>query len=113
MIRRPPRSTLFPYTTLFRSAANLTIPAGRTLTIEPGTTVYFASGVGLIVNGKLVAQGTEYQRIRFTRQPLPGTTVEWAGFQYSGTRQANVLAYADILYGGSRSNYLSANNSQL
>src|SRR5260370_28471633 len=23
MIRRPPRSTLFPYTTLFRSAANL------------------------------------------------------------------------------------------
>src|SRR3712207_8821859 len=26
MIRRPPRSTLFPYTTLFRSAANL--PAG-------------------------------------------------------------------------------------
>src|SRR2546430_12945365 len=31
MIRRPPRSTLFPYTTLFRSAgianANVTIPA--------------------------------------------------------------------------------------
>src|SRR5256885_3620311 len=25
MIRRPPRSTLFPYTTLFRSAAHLTI----------------------------------------------------------------------------------------
>src|SRR3712207_8557986 len=24
MIRRPPRSTLFPYTTLFRSAGNLT-----------------------------------------------------------------------------------------
>src|SRR5258708_23484297 len=26
MIRRPPRSTLFPYTTLFRSLANLRIP---------------------------------------------------------------------------------------
>src|SRR2546423_8110380 len=26
MIRRPPRSTLFPYTTLFRSKFNLTIP---------------------------------------------------------------------------------------
>src|SRR3712207_9331279 len=25
MIRRPPRSTLFPYTTLFRSAANKTV----------------------------------------------------------------------------------------
>src|SRR2546430_9526664 len=29
MIRRPPRSTLFPYTTLFRSEANL--PAARRL----------------------------------------------------------------------------------
>src|SRR5260370_20102186 len=28
MIRRPPRSTLFPYTTLFRSAMNPTRPAG-------------------------------------------------------------------------------------
>src|SRR5260370_9543238 len=27
MIRRPPRSTLFPYTTLFRSAAQIRIPA--------------------------------------------------------------------------------------
>src|SRR5438876_8454524 len=26
MIRRPPRSTLFPYTTLFRSAAAMTAP---------------------------------------------------------------------------------------
>src|SRR5258708_20995379 len=30
MIRRPPRSTLFPYTTLFRSAlVALTVPASR------------------------------------------------------------------------------------
>src|SRR2546430_9118390 len=28
MIRRPPRSTLFPYTTLFRSRATLGRPAG-------------------------------------------------------------------------------------
>src|SRR5262245_27697379 len=28
MIRRPPRSTLFPYTTLFRSRAPMTIPQG-------------------------------------------------------------------------------------
>src|SRR3712207_6950840 len=27
MIRRPPRSTLFPYTTLFRSATSLTFPS--------------------------------------------------------------------------------------
>src|SRR3712207_8527749 len=29
MIRRPPRSTLFPYTTLFRSQADLMIVSGR------------------------------------------------------------------------------------
>src|SRR5260221_4248458 len=30
MIRRPPRSTLFPYTTLFRSILSLRDPAGTT-----------------------------------------------------------------------------------
>src|SRR3712207_8872686 len=29
MIRRPPRSTLFPYTTLFRSPADLRVRPGR------------------------------------------------------------------------------------
>src|SRR2546430_11233700 len=29
MIRRPPRSTLFPYTTLFRSPAHSTLPRNR------------------------------------------------------------------------------------
>src|SRR5437867_7383167 len=31
MIRRPPRSTLFPYTTLFRSGAELRLADGATL----------------------------------------------------------------------------------
>src|ERR1039458_10604209 len=35
MIRRPPRSTLFPYTTLFRSAPNFTRSYGHS--IEPQT----------------------------------------------------------------------------
>src|SRR3712207_7835720 len=29
MIRRPPRSTLFPYTTLFRSPNDLALPGGQ------------------------------------------------------------------------------------
>src|SRR5256884_6749770 len=43
MIRRPPRSTLFPYTTLFRSPVN---PIGRTLTqySKPGNTL--GHGIG-------------------------------------------------------------------
>src|SRR3712207_7971897 len=36
MIRRPPRSTLFPYTTLFRSGADylLRVPSGGTVEVE-------------------------------------------------------------------------------
>src|SRR3712207_8844985 len=34
MIRRPPRSTLFPYTTLFRSALSRCC-ASRSVTVEP------------------------------------------------------------------------------
>src|SRR2546425_8601853 len=37
MIRRPPRSTLFPYTTLFRSSSETTSPAGNYLATVTGT----------------------------------------------------------------------------
>src|SRR5256885_7762591 len=46
MIRRPPRSTLFPYTTLFRSASTFESPVAprtgvrRTLLFRVGSTVY-------------------------------------------------------------------------
>src|SRR2546429_596676 len=33
MIRRPPRSTLFPYTTLFRSSEELALLRGRVVTL--------------------------------------------------------------------------------
>src|SRR5688572_31871767 len=34
MIRRPPRSTLFPYTTLFRSQRNQQLPSGGALAFQ-------------------------------------------------------------------------------
>src|SRR2546422_10989770 len=39
MIRRPPRSTLFPYTTLFRSLSALDAPLRRQLREELGHTL--------------------------------------------------------------------------
>jgi len=41
MIRRPPRSTLFPYTTLFRSGIKTVIAAG---TASNGAVLFTASG---------------------------------------------------------------------
>src|SRR5256885_11201803 len=53
MIRRPPRSTLFPYTTLFRSGQTLIVTAGCGRAqraggpieeIRPGDIVWFSPG---------------------------------------------------------------------
>ncbi|HEU0011741.1 MAG TPA: lamin tail domain-containing protein, partial [Verrucomicrobiae bacterium] len=64
-------------------AANaLVVPAGSTLTIQPGTTLYFAPGAALTVQGRLLAEGNDTQRIRFAAQP--GTAGGWGGVTISG-----------------------------
>src|SRR5256886_10356839 len=47
MIRRPPRSTLFPYTTLFRSADTLVLPAMN------GVPWWFSDGITPLGAGPL------------------------------------------------------------
>ena len=93
----------------YHVTGNVNIPAGRTLTIEPGATVFLNADVGFTIHGRLVAQGTEYRRIRFTR--MPGTTTQWAGFQIPDSKQDNVIAYADLEFGGSRSQWITTGNN--
>src|SRR3712207_6980110 len=52
MIRRPPRSTLFPYTTLFRSSSSVT------LTWSASTDNIGVAGYGRYANNVLVSSGT-------------------------------------------------------
>src|SRR3712207_7263075 len=55
MIRRPPRSTLFPYTTLFRSAAGTTVASASTLDKElRGKTAATREGAAEV--GKIIAE---------------------------------------------------------
>src|SRR2546426_3642978 len=66
MIRRPPRSTLFPYTTLFRSLATPTPPpCGEGFGVLPRGN----AGVGLArgVLGEAHAWGSTAPRVRLTR----------------------------------------------
>src|SRR2546430_13510776 len=68
MIRRPPRSTLFPYTTLFRSPFGV-----RVIVIEPGS---FKTAIWSKVEAMDVRRyaGTPYESVldRFRRAVLRG-----------------------------------------
>src|SRR3712207_9350705 len=59
MIRRPPRSTLFPYTTLFRSS-----PAARcattSLTVHPGQAGTAAAGSPLRASSTIRCRASSY-----------------------------------------------------
>src|SRR2546426_2586866 len=46
MIRRPPRSTLFPYTTLFRSRCSCVVAAARSSRADSGCTLPRPAGTG-------------------------------------------------------------------
>ena len=52
----------------WRVTGDLIVPAGVTLTIEPGATLFFETGTQMIVYGRLVCEGTETDRIRLTWQ---------------------------------------------
>src|SRR5256885_2187652 len=54
MIRRPPRSTLFPYTTLFRSAGMSGMAIVGIVRPEPGVHVAIIIGIGMLIIGARV-----------------------------------------------------------
>src|SRR3712207_8347112 len=55
MIRRPPRSTLFPYTTLFRSLRDGKTSDGKTKLKSPSGTLSTAEAISVINNGLAMA----------------------------------------------------------
>src|SRR3712207_8658870 len=68
MIRRPPRSTLFPYTTLFRSAVDESMVTGESMPVEkhPGAKVIggTVNGTGsLVIRAEKVGADTVLSRI--------------------------------------------------
>jgi Right handed beta helix region len=86
-----------PYTL----TANITVPAGVTLTIGPGVQVLADPASGLDIDGALVAQGTLAAPITFTRS---GASGKWQGLSVTGTAAAPgsaSLAYVNVSHGGS------------
>ncbi|MCA9200283.1 MAG: CotH kinase family protein, partial [Planctomycetales bacterium] len=96
----------------YRISGQLNVPAGVTLTIMPGTTLFFEEDAGLTVNGgRLVAEGTAYETIRFTRSP--SSVGSWQGIQFVETMQDNRLRHAIVEHGVTEEGMVGLRSSQL
>ena len=82
----------------YQLTGSLTIPDNRTLTIEPGVTVYLASGVSMTVadGGRLLAEGTETRGIRFDSPPGSGTSWDGITIDGAGDSPETRLAYVSF-----------------
>src|SRR2546430_17111947 len=76
MIRRPPRSTLFPYTTLFRSHAGpeIGVASTKAFTSQLTALLLLAAHLGQ-VRGKLTGEAAKTLLQEFTRIPHKIETV--------------------------------------
>jgi hypothetical protein len=79
---------------------DIVIPAGVTLTIDPGVTVQVNNSRSILVNGSLVGNGTAAEPVLFTASPdgfsAPGA---WNGIRVGSSGQLT-LAHSEVAYAG-------------
>src|SRR3990172_6639446 len=97
-----PAGTISSHTTwsnldIHRVTGNVTVAAGITLTIEPGTIVKFNSGTNLDINGVLDAVGNSSGKIVFTsyRDDSFGGDTNGDGFSAGQSGDWNLIYFAD------------------
>jgi len=95
----------------WRVTGTVTIPAGTTLTVAPGTTLFFNPNASLSIKGRLLAEGTAYQSITFTK--VPGSTTGWAGLQFLNTPQESRLVYVNMEYADAGSGAIRADHADV
>src|SRR3989454_4976827 len=72
MIRRPPRSTLFPYTTLFRSVSKV----GELIDLGVDRKIVDKSGAWFSYGGERIGQGREAARDYLKAHPAVAREIE-------------------------------------
>jgi len=75
----------------------ITVYPNATLTIEPGVEVRFGGNFELIVNGRLIAAGTQDNMITFTSNKDQPGAGDWDTIKFMGTEQST-LAYCSVKY---------------
>src|SRR3712207_8118838 len=95
MIRRPPRSTLFPYTTLFRSATEaVALWLGRAFAVVLGSAVLIVTGLALTTaasGGALLAASLDRKS---TRLNSSHANISYAVFCLKKKKKAKFICYA-------------------
>lgn len=91
--------------------SDLVVPVGRTLTIEPGTSLLFGQGVSLTVLGRLDATGTLYEKIQFTVVPGSGDT--WDGVIFTDTSEDNRMVQLDQNFSTAASHSVEVDDARL
>ena len=86
------------------------VPSGVTLTILPGTTVLFPDGSRMVIHGRLLAEGTPAEPIRFTREADTG---RWKGLQFEQTMEDNRIHHALLEYARTDDGMIGLDESRL
>ena len=94
----------------YEVTSTLVIPAGVTLTIMPGTSVFFSPGTQLTVNGCLLATGEQYNPIYFTINPL--MTGTWGGIQLEDTIEGSLISHAVVEFAETSNGSVGLINSE-
>src|SRR5436309_6648307 len=95
MVPRPPRSTLFPYTTLFRSTGNVT-SVGNTLMVTAGTANFNSNAISV---ASFNLSGGTVSGSASLNVPSNGT-LNWTNGILGGTGTTTVAAGATFTLAG-------------
>jgi hypothetical protein len=90
---------------------DIIVPVGVTLTIAPGTTMFFEPAVQIIVYGRLVCEGTDSSRIHLTYNP--SVAGRWEGIRFDNTHEDNRIAFTAMDYADAGPEAIRVTNSQL
>lgn len=95
----------------YNVVGDVTVQAAATLKIEPGVAMNFAAGTGVTVNGRLVAEGTAFDRITFQR--AAGAASDWDGLLFSNTLTDSRITFADFIEGDGQGESIHVVSSRL
>ncbi len=95
----------------YNVTGNISVPSGSTLTIEEGTLVQFTGKHKMYVDGKLLANGTETDMIKFTSANVVKSAGDWDGIFIRGN-ETSIISHSILEYGGSEDNKTGIVNSR-